>query len=266
MRASKNNKLFAKADKSEMASAFAWKASSYNRTRMVCAFLLASGITILAALFLRVGVPSAFQPDAPFLAPVQIIPVSAKSDASLLQMLEKGRVPSLGSDEILLETPFLDDLLTQIDLSEKRSPQLRFLDAPEMTSERLWPREEGGELALPKAPAVELVPRSPAARPKGWTIHLKASGEADSTVLAVERVFPWEGELPLALQSDYTLVIAPDGGLALAFSDTEMETEIANRIRQFLQRWIGEVPENSIGGGQTLKAAVNFQPEGDVVP
>lgn len=242
---------------------FAWRVRSHNRARVFLAVGLAGLLTVIAGRFLEVGVPSRIQPDAPFLPSVKVLPVTGDSNPALVELLRKGNVPSLGSDEILLETPYLDDLLAQIDLNEPVPRAWSLIEAPELPLDRLWPSEEGGELALPKAPDRELAPASPRPLAGEWRAHLKAIQPADSPLLPEAAAFPWKGELPLSLRQEFNLVIDPEGSLVLAFPEGEIEESTATQFRKLLQQWV--LSHSSASGdrvGGKGRAIIHLQPAG----
>lgn len=268
MRFGRNNSKnrFIKGNARELPQAFPWQEGPFSRFRMVAALLLASLVTILLGTFLRVTVPSQIQDDGPFLDSVKMIPVTAKSDPSLLRLLEKGNVPSLGSDEILLETPLSDDLLAQIGLANEKSPKLRLVEAPVTDLEQPWPLRESGELVLPKAPPVEMPVPLLSAEAQQWFVRLEAADDASQPFLPDAKAFRWDGEVPLDVETDFTLVIGSEGGLVLALPNEEMEAAIALQVRNLLQRWVSGSAGSSAIQEMTLQVSVRFESAENSLP
>jgi hypothetical protein len=208
--------------------------------------LLACFLAILLGVFLvftlRIQVPMRFAVDGPLFSPVQLVTLDAQSAPALQTLLERGKVPTLGNEDLLLESPFVDDFLTRFNLEEVPSRDLALYPAPSAEEELTWPNVfvgESGGLTLPAVTEVELSRPELPIEPEGWFLMLKApAGWRD--VLPDFRL-PWQGELPLELASEMTVVLAPDGGTALSFLSRRMEPKIERKLRATMERWISQI-------------------------
>jgi hypothetical protein len=243
---------------------FAWRIANGDTARMTLAFLLASGLALVLGVTLRIQVPSRMAADSPFFSAVELVTLDEQNAPALQSLLEKGRVPTLGDRALVLEAPRVDDFLARFGLLEEASPELVLYAAPSLEEEPRWPdvlTGEGKGLTLPAVAEVELDRPELPTEAEGWFLRLTAP-EGWREAFPEGRI-PWQGELPLELASEMTVVLALDGGVALAFLDDSVEPEIARKLRREVERWISRHEDKKLPAARnaTLKVELSFETE-----
>ena len=239
---------------------FAWHRSERYLIRFWVALFLATLVTVAVCLAIRIVVPTSIASERPRGNKAQLLIVTDTSHSSLQELLTSQKVPSLSSEELIGEVPFVVDILMQLGLEEEVGQELNLFPASVSIPVLKWPKEEKRGPALPalSAPLEELWPQWSVGPviPYSMTIVTKGLLAEDLVELSI----PWTEALPMPKSSRWSFVFDERGDLVFLSAADHMDREVEGEIRKLLWQALEErqMTVNSLAEIVT----VNFEKEG----